>query len=236
MAGFYQPKDSGASGIASLARHLPGNGFHGNIMEQQPPPLTPQDIAAMQVAQYAQLGQPQTVKVFGIMHVIFAGFGLLGAVWGIFVIVVGNPFLHFMPQTPEMAVQAKMQEAMEQSMMPMTVISTILTVAVGLLMLRAGVLLLKKRRSGLQWSNRYAWASLASKVVNTVLAFVYTMPAMKEMMASSMPKGASLPGGMEWIVIGSTLLTILAMSAYPVITLVLLNRPKTKEWFAAQPV
>lgn len=49
------------------------------------PPLTPQDIAVMQVAHYAQLGQPQTVKVFGIMRVIFAGFGLLGAVWSIFV-------------------------------------------------------------------------------------------------------------------------------------------------------
>jgi hypothetical protein len=222
--------------MVALARHLPENGFPDRVMNPQPPSLTPQDIAAMQTAQYADLGQPQTVKVFGIMHVIFAGFGLLSAVWSIFVIVVGNPFLHFMPQTPEMAAQAKMQEAMEQSMMPMTVISTILTVAVGLLMLRAGVLLLKKRRSGLPWSNRYACASLASKVVNIVLAFVYTMPTMKEMMASSMPKGASLPGGMEWIVIGSTLLTILAMSAYPVISLVLLNRPKTKEWFAAQPI
>jgi hypothetical protein len=70
-----------------------------------------------------------------------------------------------------------MQEAMEQSMMPMTL-------AVGLLMLRVVVLLLKKCRSGLQWSNRYAWASLVSKAVNSVLAFVYTMPAMKEMMAS----------------------------------------------------
>jgi hypothetical protein len=190
----------------------------------------------MQTAQYADLGQPQTVKVFGIMHVIFAGFGLLSALWAVFIIVVGNPFINLMPKNPEMAAQAKAQAALQHDMMPMTVISTILTVAVGLLMLRAGVLLLKKRRSGLQWSNRYAWASLASKVVNTVLAFVYTMPAMKEMMASSMPKGASLPGGMEWILIGSTLLTILAMSAYPVISLVLLNRPKTKEWFAAQPI
>lgn len=205
-------------------------------MKQQPPSLTPQDIATMQTAQYADLGQPQTVKVFGIMHVIFAGFGLLSSLWAVFIIVVGNPFINLMPKTPEMAAQAKAQAALQHDMMPMTVISTILSVAVGLIMLRAGVLLLKKRRSGLPWSNRYACASLASKVVNIVLAFVYTMPAMKEMMASSMPKGTSLPGGMEWIVIGSTLLTILAMSAYPVISLVLLNRPKTKEWFAAQPI
>lgn len=204
-------------------------------MEEQPPPLTPQDIAAMQTAQYADLGQPQTVKVFGIMHVIFAVFGLLMSVWAVFVIVVGNPFLHLMPHTPEMAAQAKAQAAMEESMMPMNIISTGLTVLVGVIMLRAGILLLKKRRSGLLWSNRYAWASLAAKVVNIVLVFIYTMPAMKEMLASTPGGTAAMPGGMEWIMVGSMLIWIVTMSAYPIITLILLNRPKTKEWFANRP-
>lgn len=63
----------------------------------------------------------------------------------------------------------------------MTVISTNLTVIVAVIMLRAGILLLKKRRSGLLWSNRYAWASLAAKVMNIALAFIYTIPAVKEM-------------------------------------------------------
>lgn len=189
----------------------------------------------MQTAQYAELGQPQTVKVFGIMHVIFAGFGLLMSIWVVFVMVVGNPFLHLMPQTPEMVAQAKAQAAMEESMLPMNIISTALTVLVAAIMLRAGLLLLKKRRSGLQWSNRYAWASLASKVVNIVLALIYTMPAVKEM--TSMPGATSAlpPGQMEMIMIGSMILTIVAMSAYPIITLILLNRPKTKEWFANRP-
>lgn len=201
---------------------------------EQPPPLSPQEIAAMQTAQYSDLGQPQTVKVFGIMHVIFAAFGLLSSVWAVFVIAVGNPFLKLMPKTPEMAAQAKAQAAMEADMMPMTAISTVITVIVGLLMLKAGIMLLKKRRSGLLWSNRYAWTSLAAKVVNIGLAFVYTVPAMKEM-ASTMPGGAAMPGGMEWIMIGSMLFGIIIMSAYPILTLILLNRPKTKEWFAAQP-
>ena len=189
----------------------------------------------MQAAQYADLGQPQTVKVFGIMHVIFAAFGLLSSVWAVFVIVVGNPFLNLMPQTPEMAAQAKAQAAMEQSMMPMTVISTVLTVIVGVIMLRAGILLLKKRRNGLRWSNRYAWSSLASKVVNIALALIYTMPAMKEMTAMPGATSALPPGQMEMIMIVTMLLTIVAMSAYPILTLILLNRPRTKEWFANRP-
>lgn len=229
------PARSWDNGIASMARHFTGCRFHGSIMEQQPPPLSPQDIAAMQTAQYADLGQPQTVKVFGIMHVIFAGFGLLMSVWAVFVIVVGNPFLNLMPKTPEMAAQAKAQAAMQESMMPMTIISTVLTVLVGAMMLKAGILLLKQRRGGLRWSNRYAWASLASKVANIALAFIYTLPAMKSVTAMPGATSALPPGQMEIIMIGTTLLTIVAMSAYPIIALILLNRPKTKEWFANRP-
>lgn len=213
----------------------PGDGFHGHMMEEQPPPFTPQEISALQAAQYAGLGQPQTVKVFGIMHVVFAAFGLLSSVWVVFDSVAGNSFINRGPQTPEMAAQAKAAAAMEQGMMPMTVISTVLTVIVGLLMLKAGILLLKKRRGGLLWSNRYAWSSLASKVVNVALTFIYVMPAANQMFAS-MPRGAaSMPGGMEWIVIGSMLFGLVITAVYPILTLVLLNSPKTKEWFTHQP-
>ena len=55
----------------------------------------------MQTAQYADLGQPQTVKVFGIMHLILAGFGLLSSLWAVFVTVAGNPFINLMPKTPD---------------------------------------------------------------------------------------------------------------------------------------
>lgn len=204
------------------------------MMEEQPPPLTPQEVAVLQAAQYAGLGQPQTVMVFGIMHVVFAGFGLLSGVWIVFESVVGNPFLSRGPQTPEMAAQAKAQAVMEQGMMPMTVISTVLTVIVGLLMLKAGILLIKKRRGGLLWSNRYAWSSLAAKAVNLALTFIYVMPAANGMFAS-LPRGAAWIPRLEWIMIGSMLAGLVMTAVYPILTLVLLNAAKTKEWFAHQP-
>ncbi len=200
----------------------------------QPPPLTPQEIAAMQVAQHADLGQPQQVKVFGILHVIFAGFGLLSSAWGLLLIAIGNPFMLFLPKTPQMEAQAKVQEAMQAKMMPMTVISTVLTVTVGLIMLRAGILLLKKRRGGLYWSNLYSYVSLAAKAVNLVLAFIYTVPAMKEMTNTMAGGGPTLPG-VEWIMIGSMLLGIVIAAAYPIAALVLLNRPNVKQWFSTRP-
>jgi hypothetical protein len=105
-------------------------------------------------------------------------------------------------------------------------------------MIVAGVKLLKKRRDALKWSNRYAWTSLAGKVVNLILAFLYTFPMMKEMterMATGTPGAPAMPVAMSGIMVGSAVLTILVMCTYPVLSLILLNRPRTKEWFAAQP-
>ena len=133
-----------------------------------------------------------------------------------------------------MEAQAKAQAAMQEDMIPMTVISTILTVIVAAIMLKAGILLLKKRGSGLLWSNRYAWSSLASKVVNIVLTFIYTVPAMKQM-ASVTAAGVMPVGQMEMIMIGSMLAVFAVMSSYPILTLILLNRQKTKDWFANRP-
>ena len=39
----------------------------------------------------------------------------------------------------------------------------------------------------------------------------------------------------EMIMIGSMLVTFAVMAAYPILALVLLNRPNTKAWFANRP-
>lgn len=202
-------------------------------MEQQPPPLTPKEIAARQTVQYANTGQPQTVKVFGILHLIFAGFGLLGLVWAVMLLTVGNPVFLLMPKTPEMAAQVKAQETMQEQMMSATVVSSLLTLIIAIVMIIAGIKLLKKRRDGLKWSNRYAWTSLAAKAVNVVIAFGFTMPVVKGSISSA--GGATPFGSPETIMIFSMVLGIVISCIYPILTLALLNRPTTKEWFAAQP-
>lgn len=55
---------------------------------EQPPPLTPQEVSNMQ---QHMLGQPQTVKIFGIFHVILAVYGFGATALGIFTTFVGNP-------------------------------------------------------------------------------------------------------------------------------------------------
>ena len=147
---------------------------------EQPPPLSPEEVSNLAGAEYAQLGQPQTVKVFGILHIAFAAFGLLSSIWTIFISVAGNPFLNLSAANPAAQAQAKAQLAMEKQMLPATVAMTVLTVIIAALMLTAGIKMLKKRKDGLKWSNRYAWTSLFGKAINLVVAITISIPATKK--------------------------------------------------------
>lgn len=115
-----------------------------------------------------------------------------------------------------------------------TVLALVMTVLTTVLILIAGIKLLKKRRSGLLWSNRYAWTSLAGKVITLILTFLYTIPAMKEMVVDPALPAAAQSVMRSTMVIGAVV-GVVVTCVYPILTLILLNRPKTKQWFAAQP-
>lgn len=187
----------------------------------------------MQGAQYAAIGQPQAVKVFGIMHVVLGAYGVFALLMAIVVMFGFNPILAFMPKTPAAAAQMEQQAAMQAKMMPVSVIATLLTAVITFLILKAGILMLKRRRNGLLWSNRYAWTSLAGKVFNVGVTVFYTYPLTKELMAAT-PGAAGMPGVMEGVMIGSMIFGVAITCVYPILTLILLNRPATKTWFANQ--
>jgi len=199
---------------------------------EQPPPLTPQEMAARQTVEYANVGQPQTVKVFGIMHIVLGAYGVLATVLAI-IGMLGINLFALMPMTAGTSAQFEQQAAMQSELMPVSIISIIITIATTVFILMGGILMLKRRRSGLRWSNRYAWTSLAGKVFNAGVAILYTIPMMKEMTSGMGSPG--MPGGMEGVMIGSMIFGIVITCLYPILTLVLLNRPTTKAWFAAQP-
>lgn len=200
----------------------------------QPPPLTPQEIAARQSVEYASTGQPQTVKIFGITHLVLGAYGVLTTILAIAAMVGMNPFLAMMPKSAGASAQMEQQARMQSEMMPMTIVTTGIAIATTAFIITAGILMLKRRRSGLKWSNRYAWTSLFGKVVGVILTIFYTIPMVREMTAGSGAPGMPA-GAMEGVMIGSMVFGFVITCAYPILTLVLLNRPKTKEWFAAQP-
>lgn len=200
--------------------------------------MTPEELSKLAESEYAELGQPQVVKVFGILHVIFAGFGIVSVIWTMVASFVTEALFASGSKTAAAQAQMQAQLEMQKEMLPMTVISTILTAVIAALMMYAGIRLLKKRRDALLWSNRYAWTSLGGKVANVLMLFMFTLPATKAMMDTAGGSSASSPVGLnvELIVIVSGIVGILVACIYPVLSLVLLNRPKIKAWFANQPL
>jgi hypothetical protein len=186
------------------------------------------------------IGDPSVVKVLGILHLIFAGLGLLQAAFGAVTVIFGNPLLKLMPKTPAMEAQMAMQTAMQTKMMPVTIAGTVISLLIAVPMVIAGIKMLKKRRSGLKWSNLYAWTSIGGKVINMILVVSVMLPAMRAMMHGISRSGPPLPAQMETIMSVSTtvgaIIGVVFTCIYPVLTLILLNRAPIKDWFARQAV
>lgn len=198
---------------------------------QPPLPQGPPLIPRLNVA-------PPAVKVFGILHLVFAGIGGLGALWALFIAVAGNPFLKIAEFSGQVGGEMGPQIAMQAKISPMSITSSVFSLLVAVPMIVAGILLLKERRNALKWSNAYVWSSLGTKLVNLVLTVTILVPAMQEMM-SDITKSTPMPGPasdvMSLVMAGSAIGGVLISCIYPILTLVILNRPATKEWFAGRP-
>jgi hypothetical protein len=181
-------------------------------------------------------GDPSAVKVFGIMHLVLAGLGVLMALWGLFIALAGNPFLKLTHSMPEMKAQYEAQMAMQEKLNPYSIATSVLSLLVAIPMVIAGIKMLKRQKSGLKWSNRYAIFSLAAKVITLILALTFVVPAMQEMTGEIMgeakiPKAAS--GIIGASMAGGTIIGVVMTCIYPVLSLIILNRPATKAWFAS---
>lgn len=180
--------------------------------------------------------KPAVANVFGIMHLVFATFGVFSAAWGLFIAVAGNPFLK-MSGMPEGQNPMQAQLAMQEKLQPVTIINSGFSLVVAVPMIIAGILLLRGRRNAVKWSNGYAVTSLLAKVVNMVLAATIVIPAMKGMTEGIM-NDSGAPSQMKDVISGSMVIGAIGGSLvaciYPVLTLILLNRAEVKTWFANQ--
>ena len=197
--------------------------MHESSLYQPPLPQEPSNNP------YAYVGEPAVVKVFGILHLIFAGLGILSVCWGLFIVIFGNPLLKLTPSTPQMQAQMEAQAKLH----PMTVATSILSLLVAVPMIIAGIQLLKSRKTALKWSNIYAFSSLGAKVSNLIL-IVIAIPTMLEISKTLMPSSAGVDG-MGMAMVGGAVGSVVVTCLYPVLTLILLNRPAVKAWFAHLP-
>jgi hypothetical protein len=139
-----------------------------------------------------------------------------------------------MPAGPERDAMVEIQKNYMAEVAWVSVMSGIFMLILAGMLFASGPKLWKKRKAGLVWSNRYAWTSIATKLISIVTGVLVVMPASRQMFAA-MVKG--MPGNSESMMsimsISSTagvfIAPIMAM-VYPALALIMLNRPSVKNF------
>lgn len=175
---------------------------------------------------------PAAIKVFGILHLVFAGFALLGVAWGV-VALFQPPGFGMVPEDdPQFRFQSRLQEETAW----VTWLTSAISLGVTAVMISAGIKLLRHRSDALRWSNLYAWSSIVEKVVGLTITLAVMLPAMREIL------DGTLTGGMPedakniivWSMVVGAVIGLVFTFIYPVLTLLFLNRRPVKEWLASR--
>jgi hypothetical protein len=203
-----------------------------------PPPLSPPPM-------YSPVErEPQSVKVFAVIHLVFSGIGFL---WGLY-LAIAPLFTRAMLEGFSRSAPAEQRATFEASMAMQEktgwvgVLSGVFMLILAVMLLTSGIKLLRRRANGLAWSNVYAWTSISTKLISLVLTALYILPAQREMMQiqfQNMPGGAPSGLGAAGQTFGTaagifTLVCIVLGCTYPILSLCLLNKPEVKSWLGVK--
>ncbi len=185
------------------------------MSEENSPYATPQ-------AQQPLTQQPvrsSVPKVMGILHIVFASFGILGSLSAFFTASIFKNIPLTGNQDADVFVSAM------EKMLTYTYIDAGVKIILGVLLLISGIKLLKYQASGLKLSNMWAYSRIIWAVIFAVISYSATIEFQQAMVANS-PGAASImkTAGTFGLIIG-----ILILCIYPVVSLILLNRPNVKK-------
>ena len=131
--------------------------------------------------------EPGRIKVFGIIHIIFGGLGLVGSAFGVVALLALNPVLSWMEEmirqdSPPGDVAGEEVVAVLESFGAMRTllndlallnwVSSVTGLAVAVLILWAGIRLVKRRKDAVRCSNIYTWASIVKGLLHIGLYLV----------------------------------------------------------------
>lgn len=202
--------------------------------QTQMPPQPPRDVPDV------MLREPGAIKTFGVLHLVIAGYGILMGV----ISLVSTIFFQGLSKSLTTPRGAAGPSGADQEMAMMnymndlkvyTYVSLAFTFLLAVLLIIAGIGLLKGRESGRVMSLRYAWASLVTKAITFAITIAVVMPATKRMtdtLYQGLPgkMGDTMGSFMQY----SQLVTILFTCIYPIIVLVVMKGEKIKEYMAAR--
>jgi hypothetical protein len=200
----------------------------------QMPPQPPRDLPDV------MLREPGSIKTFGVLHLVIAGYGILMGLFSLIFTVFFQGLSRTLstPRGATAASSADQEMAMMNYMNELqvfTYVSHACSLLLAVMLIVAGIGLLKGREQGRVMSLRYAWTSLVTKAIMFVITIVVVMPATKRMtetMYQNLP--GTMSNTMGSLLQYSQLVTILFTCLYPIIVLVVMKGQKIKEYMAAR--
>lgn len=185
--------------------------------------------------------EPKSIKVFGILHLVFGIIGVLGLIWGVINLFVGDALAKMQAAGDEQLYE--LQKGMQEELKVPTIISLVLSVVVTSLILRAAFKLLKARKDAVQASTQYSLASIATKGIGLILALTYTIPTLNryfDQLTEELGGGAggsSATTVMEMTKVSTATMGVISpilMCIYPILSWVLLKKKPVTDYLAQQ--
>jgi len=178
--------------------------------------------------------EPAAIRVFGILHLILAGTGFLFGVWSFFAEQMNSVFIN--SKSPGYEAQLRYMAEVRW----VSILTGIFLIVLAGLLLVAGIKLVRSRPEGVAWSNRYAWASIATKAITLVITVAVLLPAMRRMVGGIMPPPSGMPPAkaaafadlITNLTSAFTVASPIISCVYPALALFFLSRPPVKEWVA----
>lgn len=164
-------------------------------------------------------------KVIGIIHIVYATIGIVGALMGLAATSFTEKMLEAGNYTDE---QISEYMATADRMTPYTYANAAVSVAFGALLLIAGIKLLKYKTQGLKFSNIWSIGRILWAIIFIVLTYNVSRE-LNQAVVDLDPDTAAIQSNFG--VIGMVL-GVLMMSAYPIVSYLILNRASVKKELA----
>ena len=189
----------------------------------------------MQASEIVSANTSGIPKVFGILHLVFGGLGL---VVGLF--AIGSAMFSSQMQKMQFATYSdEKRDQMMEAMQPVydtqqwDLISSGFTIVLAVIMIVAGLKLVKYRRQGLKISNIYSALSVFHKLAVVAMVLLIKAPAMKEVGERLEQIGGEQSSAMSTMIGPFTIIIGIAsaviMAIYPVLSYFLLNKKQSKD-------
>lgn len=181
---------------------------------------------------------PGPIKVFGILHLVIAGLGIFGGIWTALTVLY---FADFIAWTNRMS-GGKQADSLQQSQVAymdeiawLTWLQLGFSVILIVLLIIAGINLLKTRDKGRVMSVRYAWTSIGMKIVGLGLMLVYAMPAASRMNENMLQDvGVQAGQAMGAFTTISSIVGMASSLIYPILVLFIVNSEKVRNYLAGR--